>query len=299
MLVDASQQTRGRRVAYVSEPRRSRELNIQKGGSVNEYIKSNEDLWNHWTELHEKSEFYDVAGFKAGKLTLGDTEKEELGDVAGKSLLHLQCHFGLDTLSWARLGASVTGVDFSEKAIALANSLSLQTGTPATFVHSNIYDLPDNLFGQFDIVFTSYGVLWWLPDIERWAKVVAHFLKPGGTFLLVEFHPIASVFDPDDPSELKVRYPYFSSAQPLKSGVKGSYAAADPDYHGVEYGWSHSMGEIVTSLITAGLQIESLREFPMANWKMFSFMEQAGEGRWTLPGHMGEIPLMFSLKATR
>jgi SAM-dependent methyltransferase len=262
-------------------------------------MKSNENLWDHWTELHEKSDFYNVVGFKAGKLTLCDIEKEELGDVAGKSLLHLQCHFGLDTLSWARLGASVTGVDFSDKAIARAKSLSEETGIPATFVRSNVYDLPGNLSGQFDIVYTSYGVLWWLPDIEKWAKVVAHFLKPGGTFLLVEFHPIASVYDMDDSGELKAMYPYFSRPQPLTFQVQGSYAASDPDYRGVEYGWNHSMGEYVTSLIEAGLRIESLREYPVAHWRMFPNMEQGADGLWRLPGAMGEIPLMFSLKATR
>ena len=262
-------------------------------------MKSNENLWDHWTELHEQSEFYDVAGFKAGKLTLHDIEKEELGDVAGKSLLHLQCHFGLDTLSWARLGANVTGVDFSEKAIARARSLSQETGIPANFVQSNVYDLPNNLTGQFEIVFTSYGALWWLPDIEGWAKVVSRFLKPGGTFLLVEFHPIASVFDVDDSGELKAMYPYFSRPQPLEFQVQGSYAVSDPDYHGVEYGWNHSMGEYVTSLIEAGLRIESLREFPMANWKMFPSMEQGADGWWRFPSEMGEIPLMFSLKATK
>jgi 2-polyprenyl-3-methyl-5-hydroxy-6-metoxy-1,4-benzoquinol methylase len=172
---------------------------------VNEYIKYNENLWNHWTDLHAKSEWYDLEGFKAGRLSLGDIEREVLGDVAGKSLLHLQCHFGLDTLSWARLGARVTGVDFSEKAISLARALGSELEIPATFVRSNIYDLPDNLSGQFDIVFTSYGVLWWLPDIKEWAKVVAHFLRPGGTFLLVEFHPLASVFDPEHRAELKVK----------------------------------------------------------------------------------------------
>ncbi|MEO6458104.1 MAG: class I SAM-dependent methyltransferase, partial [Chloroflexia bacterium] len=145
---------------------------------MNEYTQSNQRLWDRWTELHETSEMYDVAGFKPDGSRLGRIEREELGDVTGKSLLHLQCHFGLDTLSWAGLGAVVTGVDFSEKAITLARSLSVKLGVPATFVQSDIYDLPDNLSGQFDIIFTSHGVLWWLPDIEAWAKVGSHFLKP-------------------------------------------------------------------------------------------------------------------------
>src|SRR4051812_6983269 len=197
---------------------------------MDEYLRSNQELWNHWTELHEKSEMYDLPGFKAGGFRLHDIEKGELGDVSGKSLLHLQCHFGLDSLSWARLGAKVTGVDFSDKALALARSLSAEMDIPATFVHSNIYDLPEHLSEQFDIVFTSYGVLGWLPDLERWAGVVAHFLKPGGTFLVVEAHPFSMVFDNDHESELRVIYPYFVRPEPFKFEVRGSYAAPDPDY---------------------------------------------------------------------
>lgn len=266
---------------------------------MNEYIRSNQKLWDRWAGLHEKSEWYDVEGFKAGKSTLLPIEKEELDNVEGKSLLHLQCHFGLDTLSWARLGAVVTGVDFSEKAISIARSLSEETGIPATFVSSDIYDLPGNLSGQFDIVFTSYGTLWWLPDIQRWAGIVAHFLKPGGSFLVVESHPVVHVFDPDQPNELRVKYPYFSRPEPQKFEVHGSYAAADPGYQGVEYGWNHGIGEITSSLIAAGLRIESLREFPFMAWRMFSFMEEDGDGWWRLPGNMGEIPLMFSLRASK
>src|SRR3954464_11903705 len=153
-----------------------------------EYIQSNRKLWNDWTGIHAQSEFYDVESFKEGKFRLHPIEKEELGDVRGKTLLHLQCHFGLDTLSWANLGAIVTGADFSDKAIDLARELSRETGLPATFICSNIYDLPAALEGQFDIVFTSHGVLGWLPDMPNWGKVVAHFLKPGGTFYVAEVH---------------------------------------------------------------------------------------------------------------
>lgn len=266
---------------------------------MQEYIKSNQKLWDRWTGLHEKSEWYDVANFKPDGSRLGLIEREELGEVAGKSLLHLQCHFGLDTLSWASLGAEVTGIDFSKKSIALARSLSQKLGVPATFVQSDVYGLPANLTGQFDIVFTSHGVLWWLPDIAGWARVVSHFLKPGGTFLVVDGHPLASVFDNDNPSELKVKYTYFPSTEPLRFEVQGSYAASDPDYKGVEYGWTHSMSEYINSLIDAGLRIESLREFSFQSWQMFPFMEQGVDGLWRMPARMPDIPLMFSLRARK
>lgn len=270
---------------------------------MDEYIKSNQRLWNDWTRLHEKSAFYDVEGFKQGRFRLQSLEKAELGDVSGKSLLHLQCHFGLDTLSWANLGANVTGVDFSEEAIALARSLSEETGVPATFIQSDIYDLPNALSGEFDIVFTSYGVLWWLPDLHRWAQVVAHFLKPGGTFYIAEIHPFAQVFEGDEANDidgLKLHYPYFGGPEPLKLDVKGSYAT-DPntEYRGVEYGWNHTMAEILNSLISAGLLIEFLHEWPFCGWQAFPIMEQREDGWWYLKEGSGLIPLLFSLKANK
>jgi 2-polyprenyl-3-methyl-5-hydroxy-6-metoxy-1,4-benzoquinol methylase len=150
---------------------------------MDDYLAANKALWNEWTAIHETSSFYNLEGFKAGGSRLRDYEVDEVGDVTGKSLLHLQCHFGIDTLSWARLGARVTGADFSERAIELARSLAAELGLDATFVRSDLYDLSSVLDGQFDVVYTSRGVLGWLPDLERWAEVVAHFLRPGGVFL--------------------------------------------------------------------------------------------------------------------
>src|SRR5947209_740824 len=174
---------------------------------MDEYMATNRKLWDAWTKIHLDSEFYDVASFRNGErpIRIRDYEREEIGEVAGRSLLHLQCHFGLDTLSWARLGAEVTGADFSGRAIELARSLAGELGLPARFVHSDVYSLPANLQGEFDIVFTSYGVLYWLPDLSRWAEVVAHFLKPGGVFYVVEYHPFSQVFDDENASELRVR----------------------------------------------------------------------------------------------
>jgi len=226
-----------------------------------------------------------------------------VGDVAGRSLLHLQCHFGIDTLSWARLGARVTGADFSPAAIDLARSLAVELGfADARFVESNLYDLPDALEGPFDVVYTSRGVLGWLPDIRAWARVVAHFLAPGGTFFISEIHPVAQVFENEGvtPGELRLTYPYWEHSRPLTFEVKGSYADPTADVGvQVEHGWDHGLGEIVTALIDAGLRIESLVEHPFLEWKA-DFLVENADGTWRLPvGTPGELPLMFSLRATR
>ncbi len=264
------------------------------------HIQANRDLWNEWTPIHEKSELYDLAGFKAGKSSLKPLELEELGDVAGKSLLHLQCHFGKDTLSWARQGARVTGVDFSDQAIALARSLSRELGIAADFICSDICDLPSTLSGQFDIVFTSYGVLCWLSDLRRWASVIAHFLKPGGTFYIAEFHPFSQIFyNEPDATELKVSYPYFHQAEPLVFEAASSYADASVPVVSASHEWAHGMGDILNSLIDAGLRIEYLHEFAYCTYAHFPFMQEGPDGRWRLKGYEESIPLMFSLKATK
>src|SRR5436853_4157193 len=146
------------------------------------FRRANRDRWNELAPLHARSAFYDVAGFKAGKTSLRPLELAEVGDVAGKALLHLQCHFGMDTLSWARLGAQVTGIDFSDKAIAIAQNLSQELNLDTTFICTELYNLPDVLdaAGAFDIIYTSYGAVGWLPDLQPWGSIIAHYLKPGG-----------------------------------------------------------------------------------------------------------------------
>jgi SAM-dependent methyltransferase len=264
---------------------------------------ANEALWDAWTTVHSAGDFYDLERFKAGGVRVRPYEIEMIGDVAGKTLLHLQCHFGIDTLSWARLGARVTGADFSPAAIELAGSLAVELGFPeARFVRSNLYDLPAALDGEFDIVYTSRGVLGWLPDIRGWARVVAHFLAPGGTFFISEAHPILQAFESEgvEPGELRLAYPYWEHAEPLTFAVKGSYADPDADVgEHTEHGWDHGLGEIVTALIEAGLRIEMLVEHPFVEWKV-DFLVDDGEGRWRLPPDAGgELPLMFSLRATK
>ena len=267
-----------------------------------QYLNANRDHWNELAPIHARSAFYDVEGFKRGKLTLTPLEREELGDVAGKSLLHLQCHFGLDTLSWAKLGANVTGVDFSDEAIDLASSLSWELGIEAKFVLANIYDLPEVLEEKYDIVFTSYGVLCWLPDLRRWAQVASHFVRPGGTFYIVEHHPFASVFyDGVDATELKVHYPYFRADEPMKfePDGSGSYADASAPITTTTYEWSFTLGDVVNSVLETGLKVEFLHEFPHCDYQMLPSLVRGEDSRWRLPDQGDSVPLLFSLKATR
>ena len=267
-------------------------------------IRDNEALWAAWTRINAGSEFYDLEGFRRGGIRLRDDEVAALGDVTGRTLLHLQCHFGIDTLSWARLGARVTGADFSEPAIELARRLAVEIGQPeARFIRSDLYDLPERLDGEFDIVYTSRGVLGWLPDIRRWARVVAHFVRPGGTFFINEIHPVVQAFENDGvrPGELRLAYPYWEHPEPLTFEVHGSYADPTADAGDVvEHGWDHGLGEIVTALVEAGLRIESLVEHPSLDWATDFLVQRPGEPGWWLPADAGgELPLMFSLTASK
>jgi SAM-dependent methyltransferase len=266
-------------------------------------VADNQALWDEWTAIHETSAFYDLDSFREGGIRIRPYELEDIGPVVDQSLLHLQCHFGIDTLSWARLGARVTGADFSPAAIELASRLAIELGFPdARFVRSTIDDLPNVLIEQFDIVYTSRGVLGWLPNIRDWARVVAHFVKPGGRFYITEIHPVAQVFEDEgvEPGELRLRYPYWEHHDPLSFAVQGSYAdPTAPMTATVEHGWDHGLGEIVTALIEAGLEIRSLREYPFVDWPV-PFLVEADDGTWRLPpGSAGELPLFFSILAMK
>jgi SAM-dependent methyltransferase len=269
--------------------------------AVDKYREANRALWDEWTGINYRSEFYRVDAFKQGVNKLRPYEMEEVGPVGDKTLLHLQCHFGMDTLCWARLGAQVTGIDFSEAAITQARSLASELGIDARFLSADLYDLPDKLNERFDIVYTSRGVLGWLPDIKGWARVAAHFVKPGGFFYITEVHPVAQVFDDEEGvTDLRLRFPYFNQAEPFVFETQGSYA--DPTAtvaQKVEYGWNHGLGEIVSAIAGAGLQVEFLHELPFVDWPI-SFLQPAGDGTYRLPPeHDGKLPLFFSLKAVK
>jgi SAM-dependent methyltransferase len=204
-------------------------------------------------------------------------------------------------LSWARLGARVTGADFSPAAIETARSLAADTGIEATFVLSELYDLPNHLDRHFDIVYTSNGVLGWLPDIDAWAGIVDHFLAPGGTFYITEFHPVMWSFDDSsDVTDMKLKYPYFARSEPTEFPVENDYADPEAEVKTKShFAWSYSLGSVVTSLAQRGLRIEFLHEFDHCASKVFPFMDERDD-RFFLPEWIeGEIPLSFSLKATK
>ena len=264
---------------------------------MDDFLQANRALWDLWTAEHETSPFYDLAGFRAGKDRLHSVELSELGDVAGRSLLHLQCHFGMDTLAWARRGAIVTGVDISPKSTALAQSLSHELELPAQFICADIYDLPGGLSAGFDIVFTSYGVLHWLSDLEEWADIIARLLKPRGVFYIIDDHPFFRALTTNDRQDLLVSNPYFFSKTPDRVDMAGSYATEATGEKRTSFIWNHPLEEVIGSIMGAGLTIENIHKFPFAARAKFPFMEQGVDGWWRLPERFKPIPFLFSLRA--
>jgi SAM-dependent methyltransferase len=266
-----------------------------------DYMHANRAHWDEVTPIHFASEFYDVEGFRKNPNHLKPVELAEVGDVRGKTLLHLQCHFGVDTLSWASQGATVTGIDFSEAAIEQARALSSQLGITARFLASNVYDAPAALNEHFDIVFTSYGVLCWLPDLTRWAQVAAHFVKPGGFFYIAEFHPISMIFDDAaGADDLRVKYPYFPADEPLRFDDAGDYTARNVQLAAsTTYQFQHPVGHVVSALIDAGLRIDHLHEFPFSTFQFMSITEQRSDGKVRLTKRDGSVPLLYSIKASK
>lgn len=260
-----------------------------------EYFEANRSLWNQRTIVHKDSDFYNLAGFKAGESVLTPIELAALGDVSGKTLLHLQCHFGMDSLDWARRGASVTGIDLSDKAIEEASNLATELGLNAKFVCCNVYDTSQWIKEQFDIVFTSYGTIGWLPDLEKWARVIAERLKPGGIFYIAEFHPVVWMFD-DDFTHIKYSY---ENREVIITENEGTYTDRDADIKGKEYSWNHSISEVLNALIQAGLKIESLQEYMHSPYPCFRNTVESEKDKWHIRGLEGKIPMVYSIKAIK
>lgn len=259
------------------------------------YFENNRQSWNARTGVHKDSAFYDLQGFKAGKNCLSSLEMGEVGDVLGKSLLHLQCHFGMDTLNWQRLGARTTGVDLSDAAIDLARQINEEMGLDARFIRCNLYDLPEQLDEQFDIVFTSYGTIGWLPDLNKWAALIARYLKPGGMFYIADFHPTLWMMDNDFKF---IQYHYFNT-EVIEEEIQGSYTDRDAPIRIRDYSWNHPFTEILNSLIGNGLRIVQFNEFPYSVHNCFNHLEQGTDGNWRIIGMDEKLPMMYSIKAIR
>lgn len=259
------------------------------------YFDANRLSWNKRTGVHKDSAFYDLEGFKKGSSSLTTIELIELGDVKGKSLLHLQCHFGMDTISWEREGAIVTGVDLSDEAIRLANEIKNDINSSAEFICCNVYDLKKQLDKKFDIVFTSYGTIGWLPNLDTWADIVSHYLKPGGIFYIADFHP--SLWMMDDNFE-KIKYSYFNT-EVITEEISGTYSNRDAPIKSVEHGWNHPFSEIFNALIKYGLQVEQFNEFPFSPYNCFNNLEKGTDGMWRIKGMNEKMPMMYSIKAVK
>lgn len=258
------------------------------------YIEINRNSWNNRTQAHLQSEFYDVEGFLQGKSSLNEIELNVLGDIRGKKILHLQCHFGQDTLSLGRLGAEVTGIDLSDEAIKNARVLAEQMQSTAQFVCCDIYDLPNHLKEKFDIVYTSYGVIGWLPDMDKWAQVIRTFLKPGGKFVFVEFHPVVWMFDDDFQ---KIDYNYFNKAAIIET-ESGTYADREADITQSYVCWNHSMSEVVTSLLQNGLTINTFEEFDYSPYACFAHTIEFEPNKHRIKHLDNKIPMVYAIVAT-
>jgi ubiquinone/menaquinone biosynthesis C-methylase UbiE len=260
-----------------------------------DFISINKKLWNDRVDTHLQSDFYDNDAFISGKTSLNDIELGMLGDIQGKSILHLQCHFGQDTISLNRAGAAVTGVDFAEQAIEAAIRINEQLGTSCKFVCCNVYDLKDQLDEQFDMVFTTYGTIGWLPDLDKWAEIVSHFLRPGGQFVFVEFHPVVWMFD-DQFRE--VAYNYLNSG-PIHEQVEGTYADRDKGGQNESVGWNHGISEVVNNLIKHGLSIKAIDEYDYSPYNCFSGTEEPEPGKFRIKHLKGRIPMVYGVLAEK
>lgn len=260
---------------------------------IDHLLAANRALWNKRTEAHMSSEFYDVAKFREGKSSLNQFELDLLGNVQGKSLLHLQCHFGQDTLSLARMGANVTGIDFTDTAIAAARQLNTELGLHAKFECCNVYDTREFVKEQFDFVFTSYGTIGWLPDLKPWARVVNESLRPGGRFVIVDFHPFVWMMDEEYHA---LKYSYFNDEMIITDST-GSYASQINLHPPMkEYGWNHPFSDLLSSLVREGLVLEIFNEYNGSPYNCFPGMEQSADGLYRFSKWDKKIPLIYGIR---
>lgn len=263
--------------------------------SEEDYLEINRASWNKRVDSHYKSDFYAVNAFIAGKSSLNPIEVELLPNLQGKRVLHLQCHFGQDSLSLARLGAKVTGVDLSDEAIKKARALNSLCGLDAEFVCCDVYQIADFIKGRFDLVFSSYGTIGWLPDLEKWAGLISKYLKPGGSFVFAEFHPFVWMYNSDFS---RLAYSYFKTEAIIEK-EEGTYADKNAKLDIESISWNHSISEVLGSLLGAGLKLDVFKEFDYSPYDCFKNTEPVGEGKFRIKNFQSKVPLVYALKATK
>jgi 2-polyprenyl-3-methyl-5-hydroxy-6-metoxy-1,4-benzoquinol methylase len=263
--------------------------------NLNHYFETNRKTWNQKVLAHVQGDLYKLEEFKKGASSLMSYETKALGTIDGKSLLHLQCHFGQDTLSWSRLGAQCVGVDISDEGIKLAKQLNKELGLQAEFICCNVLETSKHIKDAFDIVFTSYGVIGWLPDLKPWGKMIAERLKKGGLFYMVEFHPLVWMFDYLSGKPI-LKYGYMQD-EVIYEEYEGTYANSDSKMISKEYGWNHGLSEVVNALIEAGLQIEYLNEYDESPYNVLPDLIETKSGMYVTKDKL--YPLIFEIKAVK
>ena len=264
------------------------------------WLAANRANWDERVDLHLEAESYDLAPLRAGRGELTPIEEAEIGPVDGLHILHLQCHFGRDTLALAQRGATVVGVDFSPRAITVARSLAVELGLSrrARFIEADVYDTPKILDEKFDLVFVNWGAIGWLPDVSRWAEVVAHFIKSGCALYQIECHPCSAVFDDLERDGMpSYSIPYFIG-QALRFDDTSDYASPKPLRNAARYEWIHPLGKIVTGLLTAGLTLKWLHEHDSIPFQRYKVLVRDPQSMYRWPDK-GWFPLSYSLRADK
>ena len=259
----------------------------------NNYLEINREGWNARVEEHVTSDFYNMEGFLNGETSLNDIELPLLGEIAGKSILHLQCHFGQDSISMARMGANVTAIDLADEAIAKGKTIANQVGQDVSFISTDVYSVPEVVKDQFDIVFTSYGTIGWLPDINKWAQVVANKLKSGGRFIMAEFHPFIWMYDDEF---TKIQYSYFKSDAIVES--EGSYTE-NSTTNDQFISWNHAISEVITALQNAGLKLKTFQEHNFSPYPCFNKSIKVSERKYHIEPFGDKIPYVYALEFTK
>ncbi|MDT5244509.1 MAG: hypothetical protein QOD36_1885 [Mycobacterium sp.] len=268
-----------------------------------EHYAINRAWWDERAPAHASSPDYAVQELIADPTRLSDVVRFDLPrleDINGQRGIHLQCHIGTDTISLHRLGATMTGLDFSSESIGIARRIAADTGADVTFVEADVYSAPSAVGGGFDFVFTGVGALGWLPDLGRWARTVAELLRPGGRLFLREGHPMLLAFDEERTDALVLSYPYFEQPEPGHFDQPGTYVDSEVEFgHNQLRNWSYGIGDVITAVLAAGLQLTMFVEHDSVPWEALPGRMQREGGEWRLIEHPERLPLSYTLQAVK